>query len=327
MEQHLDILINQYGLLLVFAVVLVEQVGVPLPSLPVLLLAGALAATGHLSAVAVIAVAFVGCLIPDLAWYAAGRRFGGRVMRLLCRLSLSPDSCIHRSEQHFARWRGGSLLVAKFVPGLSLIAPPLAGALGLPLRAFITFDGIGALLWVGIATGIGYAFAGEIDRVLGVLGNAGSILLDVALGLLAIYITLRWWRRRRARIALQIARISVDELHAALATANAPLVVDARTPLSRQLDPQVISGAVLLESDDVAAVLHGVPHERAIVSYCSCPNEATAAKAASTLLRHGYRNARPLQGGLDAWKEAGYPTITLTPAAGTPVAPPAATGT
>ncbi len=234
MAHEIIALIAQYGLLLVFASVLVEQLGFPIPAVAVLVVAGALAASGQLSLPGTLLVALIGCLLADLAWYWAGRRFGARVLRTLCRVSLSPDSCVHQSELRFERWGGQMLLAAKFMPGLSLVAPPLVGALGLPMRAFLLFDALGSLLWAVVAVGLGYAFAAQIDRLLENLLAAGTIAVKLVVGLLALYIVVKWWLRRRLLIALRMPRITVAELHDALSSGQAPLVVDVWSMCERR---------------------------------------------------------------------------------------------
>jgi membrane protein DedA with SNARE-associated domain/rhodanese-related sulfurtransferase len=311
MTAQLTALIAQYGLLLVFLAVWVEQVGVPVPAYPVLVLAGALAASGKLVWVEVVLVATTGSLLADLLWYWAGCRFGTRMMRTLCRVSLSPDSCVHRSELHFERWRGWSLLVAKFVPGLSTVAPPLMGALGLRLRTFVLLDAAGSLLWVATAVVLGYAFAPQVDHLLRVLAGAGQLALGLVLGLLALYMLLRWWRRWRARVALQMPRITVAELSSTLDATPAPVVIDVRSATSRLLDPRSITGARVADLAHIKRAVDGVPADRALVIYCNCPDEATSARAAKLLQVQGYRNARPLLGGLAAWVAAGHATIQL----------------
>ncbi len=306
MAHEIIALIAQYGLLLVFASVLVEQLGFPIPAVAVLVVAGALAASGQLSLPGTLLVALIGCLLADLAWYWAGRRFGARVLRTLCRVSLSPDSCVHQSELRFERWGGQMLLAAKFMPGLSLVAPPLVGALGLPLRAFLLFDALGSLLWAVVAVGLGYAFAAQIDRLLENLLAAGTIAIKLIVGLLALYIVVKWWLRRRLLIALRMPRITVAELHDALSSGHAPLVVDVRTAISRHVDPQIVSGALFADLDHIVQSVSGVPFDRDLVIYCNCPHEATSARAAKALIAHGYLRVRPLQGGLAAWAAAGY---------------------
>ncbi len=309
-------LITQYGLLLVFLNVLVEQAGVPVPAMPTLLVAGALAANGKLSLLGVVAVALFACLLGDLLWYWAGRRFGGGVMRTLCRISLSPDSCIRQSEMRFQRWRGGMLVVAKFIPGLSTVAPPLVGAMGLRLSGFLLLDSLGSLLWIAVAVGFGYAFASQIDVLLAALANAGTIALELVIGLLALYIAVKWWQRQRLLRALRMACITADELNRTMVGGTAPVVVDVRSDPGRVLDARIIPGALLADPKSVGQVLRGVPPERELVIYCSCPNEISSATAARLLMAAGYRHVRPLQGGLDAWAAAGYP-VDLLPATGT----------
>jgi len=306
MAHEIIALIAQYGLLLVFFNVLVEQAGVPVPAVPTLIVAGALAANGKLPVTGIVLVAVLACLLGDLAWYWAGRRFGSGVMRTICRISLSPDSCVKQSELRFQRWRGRVLLIAKFVPGLSTVAPPLVGAMGLRIGSFVVVDVLGSLLWAGIAVGLGYAFAEQIDGVLAALASAGTVAFQLLLVLLALYIAAKWWQRRRLLMALRMARITVDELNTAIVEGQTPVVVDVRSQAARLLDTRIIPGALLADLDSIDQALLGIPSDRELVIYCSCPNEVSAAKAAKLLMAIGYRRVRPLLGGLDAWDAAGY---------------------
>ncbi|OOG60352.1 DedA family protein/thiosulfate sulfurtransferase GlpE [Rhodanobacter sp. C03] len=299
-------LIAQYGLLLVFFNVLVEQAGVPVPAVPTMIVAGALSANGKLPLTGVVLAAVLACLLSDLLWYWAGRRFGSGVMRTICRISLSPDSCVKQSELRFQRWRGRVLLIAKFVPGLSTVAPPLVGAMGLRAGTFVLLDGLGSLLWVGVAVGLGYVFAAQIDDLLAAMASAGTVAFELLLVLLAFYIAAKWWQRRRLLIALRMARITVEELNQSIADGQTPVVVDVRSQAARLLDTRIIPGALLADLDGVAGALQDISPERELVIYCSCPNEVSAAKAAKLLMGIGYRNVRPLLGGLDAWDAAGY---------------------
>lgn len=311
MAQHIIELIAQYGLLVVFINVLVEQAGVPLPAVPTLVVSGALAAIDRLPLPQLVGVAILACLLGDLAWYMAGRRFGSRVMRTICRISLSPDSCVKTSELRFQRWRGMLLLVSKFVPGLSTVAPPMAGAMGLTPAAFVLMDGLGSLLWAGLAIGIGYAFSAQIDTLLASLASAGTVAGEVVLALLAAYIALKWWQRRRLLHSLEMARITVTELNNALAEGRGPLVVDIRGMANRIVDTRTIPGAILADLAGLDELVKEVPTDREMVIYCTCPNEISAARAALILSQRGYRRVRPLLGGLDAWADAGYPVQEL----------------
>ncbi|WEN14872.1 DedA family protein/thiosulfate sulfurtransferase GlpE [Rhodanobacter sp. AS-Z3] len=306
MAHEIIALMAQYGVLLVFLNVLVTQLGVPVPAVPTLVVAGALVAGGQATAMAVLLVAVGASLISDALWFAAGRRYGGGVMRLLCRVSLSPDSCVERSELHFQRWRGQVLLIAKFVPGLATVAPPLTGAMGLSFPTFLLFDGLGSLLWAAAAVGLGYVFAAQIDDLLAAIANAGALALQAMLLLLALYVFARWWQRRQLLRALRMARISVDELHHALQSEAAPLVLDVRAPGSRLLDNRILPGALLLGERGIDRAVHDIPFDHELVVYCNCPNEISAARVAKVLIAQGYRRVRPLLGGLEAWDAAGY---------------------
>jgi membrane protein DedA with SNARE-associated domain/rhodanese-related sulfurtransferase len=307
-------LIAEYGLLLVFINVLVEQAGLPLPAVPTLVVAGALSSTGKLPLAGVVLVAVLACLISDVVWYCAGRRFGASVMRTLCRISLSPDSCVKQSELRFQRWRGQILLIAKFVPGLSTIAPPLMGAMKLRPQVFIAFDTFGSLIWVGLVVGLGYAFSQQIDRVLFLLASAGTVTVECLASVLIAYMLVKWWQRKRLLLSLRLARISVDELHRLIEAGGEPVVVDVRSQAARLADDRIIPGALLASLGGIDQELDHVPIDREIVIYCTCPNEVSAAKAAKGLLVQGYRKVRPLQGGLDAWADAGYAIARVTPA-------------
>jgi membrane protein DedA with SNARE-associated domain/rhodanese-related sulfurtransferase len=315
---------SPFGLSFVFLNVLLEQLGLPVPAVPTLVVAGAIAANGRLSGVALYALAVGACVIADGAWYGAGRVYGNRVMRLLCQISLSPDSCVGQTQGTFERWGPKALLFAKFVPGLALIAPPLAGATRMPLPRFAAFSLLGSTLWVGAALAAGALLRTQIERLLPQAAQVGGAAAGVLLLVLACYIGVKWWERRRFYAALAMARISVTELRQQMDDGAAPLIVDVRSSTAQTLELRRIPGALNVPVQDAAAHLTGLPRDREIILYCSCPNEASAAKVARLLMDHGFERVRPLKGGLDAWIEAGYSVeaITATAAdAATPAAP------
>ncbi len=299
-------LITQYGLALVFANVLIQQLGVPIPALPTLIVAGALAADGHFSVLPVFGVAFIACAVSDVIWYAAGRVYGRRVTRLLCRMSLSPDSCVRQSEYRFQRWGKLSLVLAKFVPGGSMIAPPLAGSMRLSGWTFALFDGLGAAIWAGVAIGSGMLLHSEIARLIARLQDQEIIAVAIVGVLLAGYFSLKWWQRRRFHIGLRKARITAGELHRLIDEGGRPLIVDLRTSLAREEDSRFIPSALAMDVDEVDRWSRQIPTDREIIFYCTCPNEAAAAYVANKLMKLGYTQVRPLLGGLDAWIAAGY---------------------
>lgn len=262
-------LILRYGLTFLFVNVFLGQAGVPIPSLPTIVVAGALAADGKMSWLAVLALSFVATVLADLIWFYLGRRYGRRILKLLCKVSLSPDSCVRQTDRFFERWGLSSLLFAKFVPGFSTVAPPLAGGSGATLLQFLIFTAGGTLLWAGSALLGGYVFHGAIGRVLDFLTDLGSWALVLGGALLALYIAFKWQERRRFFKALRMARITADELHRLMEEGKPPLVADVRTAAGRTGDPRRIPGAIVLTAEDLDAKIRELPTEREIILYCT----------------------------------------------------------
>jgi membrane protein DedA with SNARE-associated domain/rhodanese-related sulfurtransferase len=307
-------LYSQLGLGLAVANVLLDQMGLPVPAVPTLVVAGAVAIDHFGWGTELFVGATLACLLPDAAWYVAGRIYGSRVLKMLCYLSLTPDSCVSDTQQRFARWGGNALVVAKFVPGLATIAPPMAGALRMSWPRFLGRSTLGAALWVGAYLGLGMLFHEQIDDLLPRVASYGGQAIAVVVALLAGYIGYKWWERRRFYVALRMARISVSELYEAMEAERAPLVVDVRSHGARAMEPRWIPGALHVPPDELSVHLGELPRDREIVLYCNCPNEASAAQAAKLLINHGFTRVRPLHGGLDAWVAAGYAVVTAPPA-------------
>lgn len=302
--QLLLTLIEQYGLWLVFGAVLIEQLGVPLPAYPVLIVTGAVSARGDYSVAAVIAVAVVACVIADLVWYRAGARLGRSVLRLMCRISLSPDGCVRRTESIYEKWGAPSLMVAKFVPGFAAVATAMAGIVRTRLGVFVFFDAIGALLWAGVGVAIGWQFRDAINDVLDALNAAGRVgLIAIALAF-ALFVVVKAWRRYAFRRQLRMARVSVDELNQMLAADQRPLLVDVRSSKSRE--DGAIPGSTWVDMHALDKSLDELPVADEVIVYCACPNEASAALVAKRLMQQGFKRVRPLTGGIDAWVAAGY---------------------
>src|SRR3954463_4439310 len=300
MEGLVD-LVARHGVAIVFFNVLVEQVGLPVPAVPTLIVAGALAANGQLSTPAIFVASVIACYIGDGLWFAGGRIYGHRVMKLLCRISLSPDSCVRQSEYHFGRWGRAALVVSKFVPGLSAVTPPLAGAMRMGWPSFVLLNGAGIVLWVGIPVGAGLLFNDQVGRVIALLERYGAMAGALLVAALALYIAFKWWERRRFYRALRLARITVEELRGLHERGKQPLVVDVRSAVARKADGRLIPGALAMDPAEIESRLRELPKDRDIVFYCSCPNEASAAQVAKQLIELGYTRVRPLAGGLDAW--------------------------
>ena len=267
--QKLMTLVAQYGVSFVFINVLLEQLGLPIPAIPTLIVAGALAMQGGLSAPLVLLSAVAASLIADALWYALGRRHGFRILKTLCRISLSPDSCVRQTTTVFEKWGLPSLVVAKFIPGFSTVAPPMAGATRARLLPFLVYDGAGALVWAGAGILAGMVFHRAIDRGLEFLAGVGSRAVGIVGGALLLFIAVKWWQRRRFYKMLRMARISVDDLHRLIQEGRDPVVVDVRTHGSRQADPRRIPGARLLEFGQLSERLEDLPVDREIILYCT----------------------------------------------------------
>ncbi|WP_374356239.1 DedA family protein/thiosulfate sulfurtransferase GlpE [Chitinimonas sp.] len=303
--QQIVPLIQQYGLAFVFLNVLLQQGGLPVPSYPTLILTGALLGL-HYSPLVLLAVAVAASLCADLAWFRLGHRYGSRMLRTICRISLSPDSCIRQTEGLYLRWGPKSLIVAKLIPGFASVATTLAGSLRTPIAVFIVFDALGALLWAGIAIALGHVLrdtVGEVLAVLAQLGRIGMVLLLVAL---ALFILNKWWRRRLLILQLRMDRISVAELADLISRDEAPVILDVRSQAAR--DAARIPGALPVDISSPVVPVAGLAADAEVVIYCSCPNEISAAKVAKALMLGGFKNVRPLAGGIEAWQEAGLGT-------------------
>jgi membrane protein DedA with SNARE-associated domain/rhodanese-related sulfurtransferase len=308
-----------YRILMITVNVLANQLGLPVPVIPTLIVAGAWAAQGTISPVALFVGAITACVAADSVWFLAGRVYGSGVMKLLCRISLTPDSCVSDTQSRFERWGSNALLVAKFVPGLALIAPPLAGATKMAWLRFLAFSALGSGAWVTVAISGGMLFRHQIEQIMPRLADFGVAAASTIGALLAAYIGYKWWERRRFYSVLRMARINVDELYKLMGAGEAPLIVDVRSPTALTLDPRRIPGALHVPLLEVEQHLKDFPRDREIVAYCTCPNEASAAQVAKLLMNSGFRKVRPLYGGLDAWIAAGY-AVDLIPVKSAPPA-------
>ena len=259
----------RHGYTLVFLVVLMEQAGLPIPSLPILLAVGALAGAGKMSLPLALGLAVVASLIADSIWYGLGRLRGHSILSLLCRISLEPDSCVRRTENTFAQRGARSLLVAKFIPGLSTVAPPLAGLLRMRLWRFFVWDAAGALLWAGAYAGIGFVFSAELDRVAVHLQRLGSGLLVLLVGGLAAYLGFKYYQRQRFIRALRIARITPEELKRRLDAGEDVVVVDLRHSVEFKADNAKIPGAIHLDPEEIEQCHLEIPRDRDLVLYCT----------------------------------------------------------
>jgi membrane protein DedA with SNARE-associated domain/rhodanese-related sulfurtransferase len=306
---------GRHGLALVFFNALAERVGVPVPALPALFVAGALAADGVLALPPLLLIAVATPWAVDVGWFLVGRWQGERVVRAICRIALSPEACERQTRALFDRRGLLSLLYSKFIPGYSIVVLPLAGAARVPLASFLLWDGLGNLVWAGSAVGLGVLCHGAVGRTLDFLHRLGIWAAGLAAAALALAVAAKWWERRRFYKLLRLARITVEELRALIEGGKPPAIVDVRTGGSYAVCH--IPGALRMTLTEIDQRLAALPREGEIVLYCTCPNEATAARVARALMDRGFTRVRPLAGGLDSWIEAGFPvddeTLPLLP--------------
>jgi membrane protein DedA with SNARE-associated domain/rhodanese-related sulfurtransferase len=289
-----------YGLQIVFVSVLLDQGGLPLPSFSLVIVAAGVATEAGAPVWPIFALAVLATVIADLIWFAGGRRFGAAMLRMICRVSLSPDSCVGETRRIYARWGAPSLIFAKYVPGLAAVATTLAGETRIPVARFALYDGVGAALWAGGGVALGVIFHEAIDAVLDeleLLGNSALALLAVAV---SIFIAIKWWQRWRFKLRIRMARISVAELADLLRMQVKVAILDARSADRRERTGW-IPGSIWVS--DVEQLALGVYEQ--VVVYCDCPNDATAALVAKRLHAKGVAHVRPLAGGLEAWLKNG----------------------
>jgi membrane protein DedA with SNARE-associated domain len=265
LEQAADFLIR-HGYVVLFGWVLLEQLGLPIPAAPLLIAAGALARAGKMNLTFAVALAFIAVILADLFWYSLGRHRGGRILKLLCRISLEPDSCVRRTENLFIRHGLRSLLVAKFIPGLNTAAPSLAGVFRMPVRRFLIFDSLGGLLWVVTVTSLGLILGDQLEQI---ALRWGGWLVAVLAGSFAAYVLWKFIQRRRFLRRLRIARISPKELMDKLTAKENISIVDLRQPMDVEAFPQMIPGALRMALEEIEERHGEIPRDRDVVLYCS----------------------------------------------------------
>jgi membrane protein DedA with SNARE-associated domain/rhodanese-related sulfurtransferase len=299
----------QHGYLLLFAFVLAEQSGLPIPSTPMLLAAGALAGLGRMNLAFAWLLAIIASLIGDTLWFVLGRLRGFSILNVFCRISLEPDTCVQKTQTTYSRHGVNWLLFAKFVPGLSTIAPPMAGMFKVTPWRFLGMDTGGALLWSGAYLMVGWIFRDQLEVVADLLARLGSSLIVVLVGAIVLYIAFKYIQRQRVYRDLRIARITPQELKRSVDKGDKVIVIDLRSEFEQAGGR--IPGSLVAVGDNVEQLVGTIDKttiaESEVVLYCSCPNEISSARAALRLKSHGLKRVRPLEGGFPVWKELGFP--------------------
>jgi membrane protein DedA with SNARE-associated domain/rhodanese-related sulfurtransferase len=293
-----------HGYSILFLAVLAEQIGLPLPSSPLLLAAGALAGLHLLNPLLVLSIALAASLLSDSAWYVLGRRRGNSILGHVCRVSLEPETCVSRMHTVYYRYGAKSLLFCKFVPELGTLGPPMAGMMGVPPWRFLLLDAGGALLWSGAFVAIGWAFRAQLE-LLGVeMARLGTWFAIAIASAILVYAAWKYVQRRRFYRSLRVARITAYELKHLMDARESLIIFDLRDPVEWREGR--IPGSVQLDQGQVVSTVTEKT-DAEVILYCSCPKEADSARAALQLRRRGVRHVRPLEGGFERWQELGFP--------------------
>ena len=307
MNETLEFL-TQHGSLVLAAAVFAEQIGLPLPAMPFLIAAGALVATGQMAPGLAVMSAVFAAMAGDQVWFELGRRRGRLVLNWLCRISLEPTSCVRRTEDFFSRHGVRSLIVAKFVPGFSTIAPPLAGIVGLTVPQYLLFNGLGTFLWVSTGMGLGMIFSDQLEQALlmsiQIGPTIGLTLLTGIMGYVVYKAVHRYQEDQR------VPRMTAGQLAEKVAAGETSVIVDLR-PLAARREAPGIPGAIPLALDDLGSRQHELPRDRDVVLYCACPRDASSIEGAKRLRKLGLTRVSVLAGGLGAWNAAAHPSPTV----------------
>lgn len=263
------VFLAENGYAVLFLWVLAEQIGVSVPATPILMAAGALAGRGKLSWTLALAATVMGVVAADNLWFQVGRSRGAKVLRLLCRISLEPDSCVRRTDDIFQRYGTRALVVAKFVPGLNLVASPVMGMSGLTRRRFLMYDTLGALLWAGAFLGLGYVFTNQLELAALYAFRLGGWLLLILSAGLAMFIALKWRQRRLFLKSLVADRIQPEELKAKMDAGESVVILDLRHALDRLPDPRTIPGALRMKPEELPQRYREISGASEIVLYCT----------------------------------------------------------
>jgi membrane protein DedA with SNARE-associated domain/rhodanese-related sulfurtransferase len=307
-----------HGYLIYFGWTAAEALGAPLPAAPILLAAGVLTATGRLSFCTAWGFGVLACFIGDVLWYGVGRRWGTRVLRWLDRISVGPETYRRRASDFVSRYGSRTMLIAKFLPGISTFAAPLTAASGITLPGFLLYEIPGSIVYIGIWLFLGRILGRRIETVFLLAHFAASASIGFALLGAVALVAFRYAQRRSFRRQMRMSRITPPELHNLILRGLDPLIVDLRHPLDMLTDPRVLPGAVRLNPEKLSMRQVNFPRDRDIVLYCTCPSEASSASIALRLKAMGITRVRPLLGGFDAWKRLGYPLEDATDRIGWP---------
>ncbi len=300
--------LTEYGYLLLFALIFLDQLGFPLPSIPIVLAAGALAGAGEMNFTLVVLITVLASVPADFAWYYLGRIRGGKVLNLLCTISLEPDYCVHRTEASFERFGAYSLALAKFVPGLTTIAPPMAGLTGMSTSRFLVLNTLGATIWALFFAWIGFLFSDQLVDIARRFAELGGLAVITLIALFSAFLAVKFWQRQLFLRTLRMRQLHPREVHDKLNSGENVYVIDLRHRYDFNALPHKVPGALRVPMEDIEKHHETIPRDRDIVVYCSCPNEESSARVAAKLKRKGIQRVFPMTGGMESWISEGFVT-------------------
>ncbi len=304
--------IATWGATVVFCNVLLTRLGAPLPAIPVLIFAGSAIGNGTLSFTHILCAAVCAAMLGDCAWFAAGRRFGHRLIDSLARFSLTVATGVRHARALFERFGLPVVAVCKFVPGLALVTPPLMGTTSVAISAYFAWDAAGTLAWAAFWLLGGAAFEQQLSKFMAVVRSHGATIFDVIAAAAVLYVAYRYWQRVNFRRRVAHMKVSPEQLDTMMRSASPPVIVDARPESVRDEDPWLIPGAMLLDLQATEPLRSRVL-AREVVVYCFCENDSTSRKMCEHLHKEGFFHTRSLTGGLDAWRRCGYPVKPMPP--------------
>jgi len=306
------VLLVHHAYAVLFLWVLIEQGGLPVPSVPLMLAAGTMSAAHRLHVAYALPMVMLACLISDSAWYFLGQRYGSKILNILCKFSMEAATCVSKTQGTVTKRGAVTLLFAKWVPGLSTMAAPIAGQAEIPYSKFVFYDMAGTLMWASAWLFAGRFFGDLAKRSSEFFGTLSHFAVLLVVLMVVAWQVYRLVKRQQFVSELRGLRLEPAQLLAMMNDArkageDQPFIVDLRHPLDVLTDPLVLPGALRIGPEDLKLRKAMIPLDRDIVLYCTCPSEETSAKVALELRRMGVRRVRPLRGGLQGWKDAGYP--------------------
>lgn len=303
-------LVQTYGLWLVFLITLLQSVGLPLPAFAVLIVTTAVTPATEANIIILILTGSLGTLAGDLILYFAGKRYGTGILGKLCKISMSPDTCVRSTGDIFERYGAPALTIVKFIPGLSTLAPVVAGVYAMRVTLFVFFSSIAALIYLGAAVTLGAVFRHQVGGLIAALSHYGTMGGLFVVVLFGLYLLFKWLRRYRLIRQFETDRVTVDDLIELIDGESNPVILDAR-PIDQRTRNGFIPGSVPIDENSFNDIADRYAGHKEIVIYCSCPNEITAARYAEKLRKVGLKRIRPLVGGIDAWAQSGQQVTFL----------------